>query len=241
MNKAKVSTSKTTSQTKKSEKVKVPVKLQLEVPAEVPVEVPVDVPVEVSVEVSVEVPVSFKHRLDELIQSTTIHMNSLKTHVQVMKKLQKEHDVLIKEASKKSRKNKGPRDFTKPRRATGFAEPVTVSDELYDFLVNTKATMKDPSFVPTTQEEDSNWPRISVVKGTAVARTDVTSHISKYIKEHNLQNPEERREILPDTILRKIFSEATEPSKRDPSKLVYTYLQLQRYVNHHFAKKVAKV
>lgn len=193
------------------------------------------------VEKPVEEPVSFKHRLDSLIQSTIININSLKNHVQIMKKLQREHYVLVNEASKKSRKKKGPRDFTKPRRATGFAEPVIVSEELYAFLVKTNATMKDPSFIPTSHEEDSNWPRISVVKGTPVARTDVTSHISKYIKEHNLQNPDQRREIVPNAVLRKIFSEPTEISKNDPSKLVYTYLQLQRYVNGHFPKKTPKV
>jgi hypothetical protein len=226
MNKASVSTSKTTRRTKKT----------VEVVEAAPV-----VEAEPVVEAApVEEQVSFRHRLDSLIQATTLHMNTLKTHVQVMKRLQKEHDLLIKEASKKTKKKKGPRDFTKPRRATGFAEPVIVSDELYSFLVKTKATMKDPSFVPTSQEEDSNWPRIPVVKGTPVARTDVTSHISKYIREHNLQNPEERREIVPDATLRKIFSEPTEVSKRDPSKKVHTYLQLQRYVNAHFPQKQPK-
>ena len=223
MNKASVTTSKTTRQTKQS--------MALET-VEVPVEVPVEEPVEEQV--------SFRHRLEFLIQATTLHMNTLKTHVQVMKKLQKEHDTLIKEASKKTKKKKGPRDFTKPRRATGFAEPVIVSDELYSFLLKTKATMKDPSFVPTSQEEDSNWPRIPVVNGSPVARTDVTSHISKYIREHNLQNPEERREIIPDATLRKVFSEPTETSKREPTKKVHTYLQLQRYVNHHFPQKAVK-
>lgn len=229
MNKASVSTSKTT------KRVKNPVVKSVVEPVIEPIVEPVELVM------VVEEQVSFRHRLESLIQATTLNMNTLKTHIQVMKRLQKEHDALIKEASKKTKKKKGPRDFTKPRRATGFAEPVIVSDELYNFLVNTKATMKDPSFVPTSQEEDSNWPRIPVVKGTPVARTDVTSHISKYIREHNLQNPEERREIVPDTTLRKVFSEPTETSKRDSSKLVYTYLQLQRYVNHHFAKKVAKV
>jgi len=229
MNKASVSTSKTTRRTKKEPVEVVEVVKVVEAAPEVVEAEPV------------EETISFRHRLDSLIQATTLHMNGLKSHVQEMKRLQKEHDLLLKEASKKTKKKKGPRDFTKPRRATGFAEPVIVSDELYSFLVKTKATMKDPSFVPTSQEEDSNWPRIPVVKGTPVARTDVTSHISKYIREHNLQNPEARREIVPNATLRKIFSEPTETSKLDPSELVFTYLQLQRYVNHHFPQKVAKV
>ena len=182
---------------------------------------------------------SFRQRMDNLIKTTSVHINSLKHDVQEMKKLQKDHDFLIKEASKKSKK-KIQSDFTRPRRATGFAEPVVVSDELYNFLVKTKATIKDPSFVPNSQEERDNWPRILVIKGTLVARTDVTSHITKYIKEHKLQNPEERREIILDSVLRKLLSEPTEISKRDSTTLVHTYLQLQRYISDHFTKKQAK-
>jgi len=168
-------------------------------------------------------------------------MSSLKSHIQEMKKLQKEHDALIKEASKKSKKKKAQRDFTKPRRETGFAQPFVVSDELYSFLVKTKATMKDPAFKPTNQEEHDAWPRILVVKGNPVALTDATSHISKYIKEHNLQNPAARREIVPDAVLGKVFSEPVETSKIDQTKKVYTFLQLQRYIGHHFPKKEVKV
>ena len=180
---------------------------------------------------------SFRQRLEVLIQAQQSHMLVLKAQVQELRKLQREHDQLVKDASRKNKKKKLQRDFTKPRRATGFAEPVVVSDELYSFLVKTKATMKDPSFTPTSQEEQANWPRVAVKAGVPVARTDVTSHISRYIKEHNLQNPNERREIVPDAALKKIFSEPVEASKSDASKKVYTYLKLQKYVNHHFPSR----
>ena len=177
---------------------------------------------------------SFKQRIELLIQSSQSHMLVLKSQIQELRRLQRDHEILVKEASKKNKKKKILKDFTKPRRSTGFAEPVIVSDELYAFLIKTKATMKDPSFVPSNQDEHDNWPRIPVKSGVAVARTDVTSHISKYIKDHNLQNPQERREIIPDAALRKIFSDPVEESKSDASKKVYTYLKLQKYVNHHF-------
>ena len=177
---------------------------------------------------------TFRQRLESLVQDTQSHMLVLKSQVQELRRLQREHDQLVKDAAKKNKKKKLPRDFTKPRRSTGFAEPVIVSDELYSFLVKTKATMKDPKFTPSNQEEHDNWPRVAVKSGVPVARTDVTSHISKYIKEHNLQNPQERREIVPDATLRKIFSEPVEESKSDATKKVYTYLKLQKYVNHHF-------
>jgi len=180
--------------------------------------------------------ITFKQRLEILIQGNLKQITELKSNVQELRKLQREHENLIKNAGKKNKKKKIQKDFTKSRKPTGFAEPLIVSKDLYTFLVKTKATMKDVSFVPSSQEEHDNWPRVLVKTGEPVARTDVTSHLSKYIKEHNLQNPDARREIVPDAALRKLFSEAVESSKIDSSIKVYTYLKLQRYINHHFIK-----
>jgi hypothetical protein len=244
MNKAALSTKTTTSRA--TPKVKAVRKAAPKVVAEPePTPVVEATPVEANpVEATpVEAPVeaesgpSFRQRLEVLVQAKQSQMLVLKAEVQELRKLQREHDQLVKDASRKNKKKKLPRDFSKPRRSTGFAEPVIVSDELYSFLVKTKATMKDSTFTPKNQEEHDNWPRVSVKAGVPVARTDVTSHISKYIKEHNLQNPSERREIVPDASLKKIFSEPVEPSKADASKNVYTYLKLQKYVNHHFPSR----
>lgn len=204
-------------------------------------EVVVEAKTEQQVEEQVEVVLTFKERFDQLVKTTTEHITMLKSLNQELKKLHKEHDQLIKEASKKHKKKKTERDFSKPIRQNGFAEPVIVSDELYSFLTKTKATMKDTTFQPKNEEEYKNWPRVPVVKGKPVARTDVTSHLAKYIRENKLQNPEQKREIRPDAALKKIFSEPTEVSKLDPSKKVHTYLQLQKYVNSHFPKKAEKV
>lgn len=195
----------------------------------------VDVVPEVKIEPVVE-KLGYRQRLDVLIQANLLQIANLKSHVQEMRRLQREHENLLKDAVKKHKKKKALKDFSKPRRSSGFAAPVIVTKELYDFLVKTKATMKDPAFVPSNQEEHNNWPRIPVKNNEPVARTDVTSHIAKYIKEHNLQNKDARREIIPDAALKKVFSEAVEPSKHDPSKKVYTYLKLQTYINHHFTK-----
>lgn len=209
-------------------------KAKVEVPVvEAPVEAPVvEAPV---VEVLDEAPVveilTFRQRLETLVKSRLESIDRLKREVLELRKLQKDHDHILKEASKKNKK-KEPRDYSKPRKATGFAGPVTVSDELYAFLTKTKALMKDPSFQPKNAEEDANWPRIPVKSAQPVARTDVTSHISKYIKENNLQNPESKREILPDAVLKKIF---TNPSLAE-QPTSFNYLKLQTYLNHHFIK-----
>ena len=97
----------------------------------------------------VEAPVveelSFRQRLESLVKSRLESIDRLKREVQELRKLQKDHDHILKDASKKNKK-KAPRDYSKPRKATGFAGPVTVSEELYSFLIKTKAVMKDPSF-----------------------------------------------------------------------------------------------
>jgi len=45
----------------------------------------------------------------------------------------------------------------------------------------------------------------AVVGSDPVSRGEVTSKVWDYIKSHNLQNPENRREILADDKLRKVF------------------------------------
>jgi chromatin remodeling complex protein RSC6 len=66
-----------------------------------------------------------------------------------------------------------------------------------------------------------------------LSRTDATRKIAAYIKEHNLQNPDNRREILSDATLISLFSLTKE------DKL--NYFNLQRYIKPHFIKEVKTV
>jgi upstream activation factor subunit UAF30 len=45
----------------------------------------------------------------------------------------------------------------------------------------------------------------AVVGPASLPRTEVVSKVWDYIRSHNLQNPENRREILADETLRKVF------------------------------------
>lgn len=159
---------------------------------------------------------SMRQRFEALIKAKQDQMSELKREVQELRKMQRDHEHALKDASKKSKKKKAPRDENNPRKPSGFASPVVVSDDLYSFL-----------------------EKFGVKKGEPIARTDVTRHITSYIKEHDLQNPEHRREIVPDAALKKLFGPAMEP--KDPnnpdSQKVWTYLKLQRYLSAHFPKK----
>ena len=60
------------------------------------------------------------------------------------------------------------------------------------------------------------------------SRVDVTKLVCNYIKENNLQNPADRRQITPDAKLKKLLNYKTsEPLK---------YYTLQTYLKQHFTK-----
>jgi len=214
-----------TTRTKATPKVKENVVVEQAAPVTEPVTETVTVtePETVTVTETETVPVetetvtdSMKQRFERLIKSKQDLMNELKREVQELRKMQRDHEHAIKEASKKSKRKKSQRDDANPRKPSGFASPVVVSDDLYSFLSQFGVKKEDP-----------------------IARTDVTRYITSYIKEHDLQNPEHRREIIPDAALDKLFGPAIEPKDpNDPkSPLVYTYLKLQRYLSPHFPKK----
>lgn len=171
---------------------------------------------ETTVAETVAVVDTMKDRFERLVKAKTELINDLKREIQELRKMQRDHEVALKDASKKSKRKKVVRDDSVQRKPSGFASPVVVSDELYNFLA-----------------------QFGIKKGEPIARTDVTRHITTYIKEHDLQNPEHRREIIPDAVLSKLFGPPVEhKDPNDPnSPLVWTYLKLQRYLSPHFPKK----
>ena len=220
MSKVTTSTKATAKTTKKITKVKeVPVE---PAPVPTPVVEPTPTPVETVTETVAEAETtdatSMKQRFELMIKSRQTLMNDLKREIQELRKMQRDHEHAVKEASKKSKKKKTQSDDATPRKPSGFASPVIVSDDLYSFL-----------------------SQFGVKKGDPIARTDVTRHITSYIKEKDLQNPDHRREIVPDAALHKLFGPAIEP--KDPndanSPLVYTYLKLQIYLSPHFPKNAS--
>lgn len=186
-------------------------------PAPAPVQEPtVDATETVVEETQVSEGETMRQRFDRLIKSRMDQMAELKKEVQELRKMQRDHEHALKDASKKSKKKKSQRDENNPRKPSGFASPVVVSDELYSFLSQYGVNKTDP-----------------------IARTDVTKYITTYIKEKDLQNPEYRREIIPDATLKKLFGEPLERKNPEDenSPLVYTYLRLQKYLSPHFPKK----
>ena len=90
---------------------------------------------------------------------------------------------------------------------SGFAKPNKISNELCDF--------------------------IGVPHGTEKSRTEVTRFINAYVKEHNLNNPTNRRVIIPDAKLKSILN-----IKEGED---VTFFILQRLISHHFPLSISKM
>ena len=107
-----------------------------------------------------------------------------------------------KVADKKMKgKVKKPRDPNAP--PTGFQKPINVSDELRKFL--------------------------GLAQGELIPRTQVTSKINEYCKEHNLQKEEDKRVLMPDATLSKLLR----LKKGDE----LTFFNLQKHLKHHYPNK----
>ena len=148
---------------------------------------------------------SFQQLIDRQEQCLQRLKEAQKEYETEMKEIIKEQKQLKKKTSKLigRKKQKGGNSNRSP---SGFAKPADISDELANFL--------------------------GVAKGTKLARTDVTKRLTTYIKEHDLQNPENKREIFPDAKLKKII--------RIPEKYndQLTYFNFQACFKHHFKPAV---
>ena len=140
-------------------------------------------------------------KIELLIEQNQEELLKMKYSYDNMKNRQKQlQKMLVKLKSKSTKNNNKPKANRKP---CGFARPTPVSDEMCDFLKKEK--------------------------GELVSRTAVTQALIQYIKDHNLQNPEKKRQILPDETLYKLFGETARNEE-------LTYFTMQKYVNHHFKK-----
>ena len=109
----------------------------------------------------------------------------------------------LKKQIKKLKPQKNKKVLKPDRKPHGFAVPSIVSEELCAFM--------------------------KVEKGTLVSRTNVTKRLTEYISENKLQNPENRRQIVPDTILSSLLGESAKDA-------YLTHFTIQKYMNHHFTK-----
>ena len=132
-----------------------------------------------------------------------------------VKELRKENLQLVKEITKQEKKKAKKAEDRAKKGPSGFARPTDITPELAKFL--------------------------GISADEKIARTDVTKKITGYVKEHNLQQADNKRVILLKgkygKALAKILSPVVDPVTGDSVDL--TFFNLQRYLKHHFPKSDA--
>lgn len=92
----------------------------------------------------------------------------------------------------------------------------------------TRGTGKPSGFTKPTRLSDEFCDFLGVEHGTELARTEGTRRLSAYVRDNNLYNPENKREIRPDKKLSKLLNLSKKLKKGE----TLTYFNLQRYVKH---------
>lgn len=166
-----------------------------------PVQEVMTVPVDSVVEAPAEKsPIELIEEQFQTLTTRLVELRSMETSL--MSELKALHRSTLKHMKTMSKKKKRVVGDKKDRVPSGFAKPTKMSQQLCQFL--------------------------GKPEGTEMARTEVTKYITKYVKENDLQNPENRREIKCDTKLKTLLNV-------DDSVPV-TYFNLQKYMKVHFMK-----
>ena len=141
-------------------------------------------------------------RFDLLLKKMDEDRQRLKENINEVRDMRKQFRRKMREMNKKKRRDhKGGNANKAP---SGFAQPCKISDELCDFL----------------GEEH----------GTLVPRTHVTKEIINHVKSKDLQDPSNRKRIIPDEALRRLVGDVDD----------LTFFNLQVHLNPHFPRKAKK-
>jgi chromatin remodeling complex protein RSC6 len=135
-------------------------------------------------------------------------LNQFQDVQNIMKTLQSNLKVLEKEVAreKKESKKKEHKKKSGKKQLSGFAKASPVSNDLADFL--------------------------GLSHESQIARTEVTSKVIAYVKQMNLQNPEDKKQIVPDEKLSALLQSGTDR---------VTFFNLQTYLKRHFLPALSTV
>lgn len=130
----------------------------------------------------------------------------LRNITSVRKPIEKLQRTALQQAAAASKRRRSPKAQEtpdgQPKPPTGFKKPQAVTDELATF--------------------------IGIEPGTLISRVDVTRKLCDYIRVHDLQNQQNRREIYADPPLAKLL--------RHDAAVPLTYYNLQSKIQIHFVK-----
>lgn len=159
---------------------------------------------------------SLLNSFDELYESINTEILNNKDdknvngkHLKFLRGIGKTMTIMKRDAQKLIRAKKKDADGTSTAKDTnkvssGFLKPVPISTAMASFT----------GWAPTELK----------------SRVDVTKFLCSYIKENNLQNPEDRRQIILDSKLSKLLD------YKDGTSL--TYFDMQSHLKKHFPKPI---
>lgn len=135
-----------------------------------------------------------------IMETISVFRNQVNLLQQQIRVLEKNVKKECKSLKKEVDKNKNKGN----KQPSGFAKPTKITTELCEFM---------------NEKED-----------TEIARTDVTKALISYIEKNNLQNNDNKKEIIPDKKLKDLLG------LEDKNDVVLTYFNIQKYMNKHFIK-----
>ena len=137
--------------------------------------------------------------IDYLFSDLLLSMHKFKQEFSNLQTKMKNLEKICKKEKRKYNKIAGKQN--KGNKApSGFAKPTTISEELCSFM--------------------------NLEPGTKVARTEVTQFITKYIKDNNLQKISDKRYIIPNEALHKLWN------TKDDDEV--TFFTIQSHMNRHY-------
>ena len=142
---------------------------------------------------------------DESTENEKTELDKLLDMYSVLETHMKDIKAQIKLVQKENAKNKKILNKEKARKEkarkspSGFAKPTKISNEMCDFM--------------------------KIPRGSEKSRTDVTRSINQYIKTNNLNNPTNKRLIIPDATLKKLLS------LKDSEQI--SFFHMQKYLTPH--------
>ena len=132
----------------------------------------------------------------------------MRTYMKTLETEYKRKSKLLETSqNKRFSKSQRTRKTSDNRVVSGIARPTQISSELAKFL------NCDPA--------------------KPLARTEAIKGITAYIKANKLENPEYRRQIIPDDALSKLLN--WETAKKEVDEL--SYFNIQKLLKHHFPKQ----
>jgi len=129
-----------------------------------------------TIEVDETVANHYESRLDGILTNLKVLTDTIKLLNNEIKDVKKDLSKELKKLDKSKKKKKSSLN----RPPSGFAKPTKLTDELCKFM--------------------------NIEKGTMKARTEVTKFFCDYFKEHDLQDPTYRRNIIPNEPIKKILN-----------------------------------